>query len=85
MTGYPAHHHPALPDQASGNRPGARQELEAGRRQGTHSLRIVLGVTVTFMLVELVGGLWTNSLALLVDAGHMLTDAAALGLSLFAV
>ena len=85
MTGYPAHHHPALPDQASGNRPGARQELEAGRRQGTHSLRIALGVTVTFMLVELVGGLWTNSLALLADAGHMLTDAAALGLSLFAV
>ncbi len=85
MTGIPAHHHHALPDQASGIRPGARQELEAGRRQGTRSLRIALVVTVTFMLVELVGGLWTNSLALLADAGHMLTDAAALGLSLFAV
>ena len=38
----------------------------------------------TFMLVEVAGGLATNSLALLSDAGHMLSDAAALGLSLFA-
>ena len=37
-----------------------------------------------FMLVEVAGGLATNSLALLSDAGHMLSDAAALGLSLFA-
>ena len=37
-----------------------------------------------FMLVEVAGGLVTNSLALLSDAGHMLSDAAALGLSLFA-
>ena len=38
-----------------------------------------------FMLVEVAGGLWTNSLALLSDAGHMLSDAAALGLSLVAI
>ena len=37
-----------------------------------------------FMLIEVAGGLATNSLALLSDAGHMLSDAAALGLSLFA-
>lgn len=37
-----------------------------------------------FMIVEAVGGLLTNSLALLSDAGHMLSDAAALGLSLLA-
>ena len=37
-----------------------------------------------FMLVEVAGGFATNSLALLSDAGHMLSDAAALGLSLFA-
>ena len=37
-----------------------------------------------FMLVEVAGGFLTNSLALLSDAGHMLSDAAALGLSLFA-
>lgn len=37
------------------------------------------------MVAEVVGGWWTNSLALLADAGHMLSDAASLGLSLFAL
>ncbi len=37
------------------------------------------------MIAELIGGLVANSLALLADAGHMLSDAAALGLSLFAL
>lgn len=35
------------------------------------------------MLVELIGGIWTNSLVLLADAGHMLTDVGAIGLALF--
>lgn len=39
----------------------------------------------SFMVVEVIGGLLTNSLALLSDAGHMLSDAAALGLSFFAI
>ena len=38
-----------------------------------------------FMVVEVFGGLFTNSLALLSDAGHMLSDAASLGLSFFAL
>jgi cobalt-zinc-cadmium efflux system protein len=41
----------------------------------------VLALTVTFMVVEAVGGWLSGSLALLADAGHMLTDAGALGLS----
>ncbi len=48
-------------------------------------LWLALAVTFAFLLLELVGGLFANSLALLADAGHMFTDAAALGLSLFAV
>jgi cobalt-zinc-cadmium efflux system protein len=50
--------------------------------------RSVLGVTLLLtavtMIVEFVAGLWTGSLALLADAGHMLTDATALGLALIA-
>src|SRR4051794_41559888 len=46
------------------------------------SLAVVLGLTLVFMLVEAVGGWISGSLALLADAGHMLTDAGALGLSL---
>ena len=45
------------------------------------SLAIALGLTVLFMFVEVVVGFWSGSLALLADAGHMLNDAAALGLS----
>ncbi len=47
-------------------------------------LRIALAITAAMMLVEVAGGFLSGSLALLADAGHMLTDAAALGLSLFA-
>jgi cobalt-zinc-cadmium efflux system protein len=45
-------------------------------------LGAVLALTVAFMFVEAVGGWISGSLALLADAGHMLTDAGALGLSL---
>ncbi len=56
------------------------------RRSGQQkNLLIVLLMTGTFMCIEVVGGLFTGSLALLADAGHMLTDVAALGLSAFAM
>ena len=45
-------------------------------------LTAVLGLTLSFMVVEAIGGWLSGSLALLADAGHMLTDAGALGLSL---
>ncbi len=48
------------------------------------ALAIALALTVAFILVELAGGILAHSLALLSDAGHMLTDAAAIGLSLVA-
>lgn len=44
-----------------------------------------LALTLAYMVAEAFGGLWTGSLALLADAAHMLSDAAALALSLFAV
>jgi len=48
-------------------------------------LWIVFAITSTFLVVEVVGGLLTNSLALLADAGHMLTDVAGIGLAVFAI
>jgi cobalt-zinc-cadmium efflux system protein len=48
-------------------------------------LSIVLVLTAVYMLAEAVGGWMTGSLALLADAGHMLTDVAALALALIAV
>jgi cobalt-zinc-cadmium efflux system protein len=48
-------------------------------------LALTLMLTSVVMLVELAAGFWTGSLALLADAAHMLTDAAGLGLALFAI
>lgn len=47
-------------------------------------LAITLVLVLVYMVAEVIGGLLSNSLALLADAGHMLSDAAALGLALFA-
>jgi cobalt-zinc-cadmium efflux system protein len=48
-------------------------------------LAIALGLIVGFMVVEVVAGILASSLALLSDAAHMLTDAAAIGLALVAL
>ncbi|HKO42382.1 MAG TPA: cation diffusion facilitator family transporter [Pyrinomonadaceae bacterium] len=48
-------------------------------------LVIVLALTTTYLVAEVVGGLLTHSLALLADAGHMLTDVAGLVLALMAI
>jgi cobalt-zinc-cadmium efflux system protein len=58
---------------------------DQGRGADRRALAAVLALTATFMVAEVVGGLLTGSLALLADAGHMLSDAFSLGLALFAV
>jgi cobalt-zinc-cadmium efflux system protein len=51
----------------------------------TGRLKAALAMTFVYMVAEAVGGWWTNSLALVADAGHMLTDVAALTLTLSAI
>jgi cobalt-zinc-cadmium efflux system protein len=48
------------------------------------ALKPALVITAAFLIAEFIGALYTNSLALLADSGHMLTDVAALSLSLMA-
>ena len=48
-------------------------------------LTVVLGITVAILAAEIVGALLSGSLTLLADAGHMLTDAGGIGLSLLAI
>lgn len=57
----------------------APDRLATSRRLG-----IALGLCLVYMGVEVFGGFLANSLALLADAGHMLADAGAIGLALFA-
>lgn len=48
-------------------------------------LKFTLAIVLTIMVAEVIGGILSGSLALLGDAGHMLVDALAIGLSLFAM
>jgi cobalt-zinc-cadmium efflux system protein len=76
--------------------PSAAQPLGHGAHHGhahTHAdasavtrrrLAFALGLTFSYMIAEAVGGWYTGSLALLADAGHMLSDVSALALALFA-
>jgi hypothetical protein len=52
----------------------------------TPEKRLILAFSITFLILtgEVIGGLLSNSLALLSDAGHVLTDAFALGMSMIA-
>src|SRR3990172_7015044 len=63
------------------------QHTEAGHSAPTASsrLKITMVIVLVIMVAEVIGGILSNSLALLGDAGHMLVDALALGLSLFAI
>ena len=64
---------------------GAGHEHGAGEIQHERPLWWALGLTASFLVAEVVGGLLTNSLALLSDAAHMGTDVLALAVSLVAV
>ncbi|MCJ7818792.1 MAG: cation diffusion facilitator family transporter, partial [Syntrophales bacterium] len=58
-----------------------QHRFEGSRRR----LQLAFWTQLAFFVVELGGGILTNSLALLADAGHMLSDVGALGLSLLAL
>jgi cobalt-zinc-cadmium efflux system protein len=57
----------------------------AGAAGAGRALTVALALTAAFLLAEALAGWLTRSLALVADAGHMLTDVAALALSLFAL
>lgn len=61
----------------------AHQVSAAGKNK--KPLAIVFCLTLFYLIVEVIGGFWTGSLALLADAGHMLTDVAGVGLALLAI
>jgi cobalt-zinc-cadmium efflux system protein len=62
---------------------GAEHDHTAGKSE--RSLWIALGLTSSILIAETIGGIVTGSLALISDAAHMLTDAAALAIALAAI
>lgn len=80
MASHHAHGHShAAAGHAHG--PHSHDHDHGHEHHATRLLATAFALTLGFMLVELVGGLLAGSLALLADAGHMLTDAAALALA----
>src|SRR5258707_4226452 len=75
----------------SSREPATIRSMEAHRHRQTAAARsrgrltAPLVLTCGFLVVEVAGAVWSGSLALLADAGHMLADAAGLGLALFAI
>ena len=63
---------------------GAHAHAHARADGSRRRLFLVLVLTALYMVAEAAGGWYTGSLALLADAGHMLTDVAALALALTA-
>jgi cobalt-zinc-cadmium efflux system protein len=63
----------------------AHQHPGTSREERTPSLAWTLALVIAYTAAEVIGGLWSGSLALLADAGHMVSDAAALALTLFAI
>lgn len=59
--------------------------VQSASSRNKRRLAIVFGLTSFYLIIEVIGGLWTGSLALLADAGHMLTDVAGVGLALLAI
>lgn len=94
-----AHNHASHIDHHSGGSGNPRKAHNHGGHGHSHgpgghshthnankkALKLSFFLIASYMIVEVIGGLVTNSLALLSDAGHMLSDAVALGLSLLAM
>jgi cobalt-zinc-cadmium efflux system protein len=79
-----AEHHHALDTQLSLERGESHVHHHVGHDSEQSKLLGAVAVTFVFALIEAVTGWWSGSLALLSDAGHMITDASALGLAAFA-
>jgi cobalt-zinc-cadmium efflux system protein len=62
----------------------AHASRETAARRSRGRLLTALGLTAAVLVVEAAGAIWSRSLALAADAGHMLTDAGGLALALFA-
>ena len=61
-----------------------QQKLKSGNKAFA-KLGVVVGICFMFMIVEVGGGIWSDSLAILTDAAHMLSDVAGFGISMVSI
>lgn len=84
MSDHHDHHHDHDHSRAHAHGPACSHGHDHAAGAGRRAITAAFFITAGFMVVEAVGGLLTGSMALLSDSMHMLTDAAALGMSFFA-
>jgi cobalt-zinc-cadmium efflux system protein len=77
------HHHHHHADLSAHHR-GDSGYTHRARAAGGRTLTVAVALTLGFAFIELFAGLWSGSLALLADAGHMATDSASLLFALIA-
>ena len=80
----PAKHAEASSEHLHAHLDGDARHAHVIEGRSPAALSVALGLTLLFAVIEVVTGFISNSLALISDAGHMVTDAAALGLALLA-
>ncbi len=89
MSSHATHDHPPVPDGHPGSRRGTSGEHDhhhgASADADKRYLLIALALLTTFMVLEVIVAFTAHSLALLSDAGHMLSDIGALAASLWAI
>ncbi len=83
--GHEGHDHGGHDDHEGHDHHGHAGHAHDFRKASRRSLIISLVLISSYMIAEVVGGVLSGSLALIADAGHMLTDAAAIALALFAM
>lgn len=64
---------------------GGHDHAHVGKGSNARALALTLGLTATYTVAEVIGGLLTGSLALLADAGHMLSDSGSIAVVLVAI
>ena len=82
-----------LPGESSGQKDVTchlelNERYQAKIRNGNKAyskLRVVVIICFFFMIVEIGGGIWSDSLAILTDAAHMLSDVAGFGISMISI
>lgn len=62
-----------------------REAAAVANRKAMKKLLCVTIMTLVFVAIEIVGGIWANSIAILSDAAHLVSDVAGIGVSIIAL
>jgi Co/Zn/Cd efflux system component len=62
-----------------------KEEMAKSNRKAMKKLVCVTVLTLIFVTIEVIGGIWSNSIAVISDAAHLLSDVLGIGVSIWAL